>query len=70
MSTNNMSGNWNTLDAAGNIVSRKVPWYEIMPQRKKEADEAARKFYGTEAVHLDFAQRHYLDDGLNRIELR
>lgn len=35
MSTNNMSGCWNSLDADGNICSRKVPWYEIMPQRKR-----------------------------------
>jgi len=70
MSTNNMSGAWCSLTPDGKLESRKCPWHEMMAQRKKEADEAARKFYGTEAVHLDFAQRHYLDDGLDRIELR
>ena len=70
MSTNNMSGAWCSLNSEGKLESRKCPWHEMMAQRKKEADEAARKFYGTEAVHLDFAQRHYLDDGLTRIELR
>lgn len=70
MSTNNMSGSWCTLKADGKLESRKCPWHEMMPQRKKEADAAAREFYGTEAVHLDLPQRHYLDEGLNRIELR
>ena len=70
MSTNNMSGSWCTLKADGKLESRKCPWHEMMPQRKKEAAAAAREFYGTEAIHLDLPQRHYLDDGLNRIELR
>ena len=70
MSTNNMSGSWCSLNADGKLESRKCPWHEMMPQRKKEADAAAREFYGTEAVHLDYPQRHYLDDDLKRIELR
>ena len=70
MSTNNMSGSWCSLDADGKLQSRKCSWREMMPQRKKEADAAAEKFYGTEAVHLDYPQRHYLDDDLKRIELR
>lgn len=70
MSTNNMSGTWCTVNAAGKLESRKCPWSEIMPQRKKEADAAAREFYGTEAVHLDLPQRHYLDESLVQIDLR
>ncbi len=63
MSTNNMSGCWNSLDADGNICSRKVPWYEIMPQRKREAAAAAQKFNAV-LVHLDHSQRHYTDRNL------
>ncbi|MBQ9336638.1 MAG: PIG-L family deacetylase [Lentisphaeria bacterium] len=70
MSTNNMSGSWCSLTPDGKLESRKCPWHEMMPQRKKEADVAAREFYGTEAVHLDHPQRHYQDDSLDRIELR
>ena len=47
MSTNNMSGSWCSLDADGKLQSRKCSWREMMPQRKKEADAAAEKFYGT-----------------------
>ena len=65
MSTNNMSGNWNTLDAAGNIVSRKVPWYEIMPQRKLEAAKAAERLHAV-LIHLNHPQRGYWDKDLVR----
>ena len=70
MSTNNMSGSWCILKADGKLESRKCPWHEIMPQRKKEADDAARAYYGTEAIHLDLPQRHYLNDDLVKIDLR
>ena len=70
MSTNNMSGSWCKLNADGKLESRKCPWHEIMPQRKKEADDAARAYYGTEAIHLDLPQRHYLNDNLEKIDLR
>ena len=70
MSTNNMSGSWCKLNAEGKLESRDCPWHEMMQQRKKEADAAAREFYGTEAVHLDFPQRHYLDENLVSIDLR
>ena len=42
MSTNNMSGSWCKLNADGKLESRKCPWHEIMPQRKKEAAIAVR----------------------------
>ena len=70
MSTNNMSGEWCKLNSDGKLESRKCPWHEIMPQRKKEADIAAREYYGTEAIHLDLPQRHYLNDDLVKIDLR
>ena len=70
MSTNNMSGGWCKLKEDGKLESRKCPWHEIMPQRKKEADDAARDYYGTEAIHLDLPQRHYLNDDLEKIDLR
>lgn len=58
MSTNNMSGSWNTIDADGKRHYRLPPYDEIMPQRKKEAEEAAA-YYGTTAIHLDHPQRHF-----------
>ena len=33
MSTNNMSGSWQSVDAKGKVTSRAVPWYEMMPQQ-------------------------------------
>lgn len=58
LATNNMSGSWNSLDDMGNRQVQMPAWYEIMPQRKKEAAAAAR-FFGTAAIHLDHPQRHY-----------
>lgn len=46
-----------------------VPWFIEQPQRKKEADEAARRFFDTEAIHLDYPQRGYLDEALNSVSL-
>lgn len=45
-----------------------VPWFIEMPQRKKEAADAAACF-GTEPVFLDYPQRHYLDGNLNKVDL-
>ena len=45
-----------------------VPWFIEMPQRKKEAGDAAACF-GTEPIFLDYPQRHYLDGDLNPVFL-
>ena len=45
-----------------------VPWFIEMPQRKKEAADAAACF-GTEPIFLDYPQRHYNDENLNGIKL-
>jgi len=64
MSTNNFSGEWKRLTADGAIESRRPPYHEIMPQRKREA-AAAAKLFGTTPIHLDHPQRHYMrDDGV------
>ena len=47
-----------------------VPWYVIMPQRKKECEQAAREFFGTEPIHLNHPQRHYTNVKLEQVELR
>ncbi len=60
MSTNNMSGSWHSLDSTGKVVTRLVPWYEIMPQRKLEARKGA-DYFGAKLFHLDHPQRHYRD---------
>jgi LmbE family N-acetylglucosaminyl deacetylase len=58
MSTNNFAGCWSKARKDGIVnIERAVPEV-IMPQRKLEADTAA-KALGTEAIHLDHPQRHY-----------
>lgn len=64
MATNNMSGQWATILPDGTQVSRDSPWYEMMPQRRRETLAAAR-FYGTEPIWLDYPQGHY-NDGKGR----
>lgn len=46
-----------------------VPWFIEMPQRKKEAEDAAAVF-GTKPVFLDYPQRHYRDENLTSVYLR
>jgi LmbE family N-acetylglucosaminyl deacetylase len=69
MSTNNMSGGWSKLRPDGMREMRTPPFNEIMPQRKLEAAVAA-KFFGTEAIHLDHPQRHYMGKDGQVVELR
>ena len=45
-----------------------VPWFIEMPQRKKEAADAAA-CYGTTPIFLDYPQRHYWDEKLKKIDL-
>ncbi len=52
------------------ILTTVVPWNVIMPQRRKECEEAALKFFHTRPVYLDHPQRHYTDSRLEQIELR
>jgi len=58
MTTNNMSGDWVTLNDDGTISQRTPACDEMMPQRKREA-AAGAKFFGTEPIHLNFPQKHY-----------
>jgi len=60
MSTNNMSGGWQTVDSKGKITSKVVPWYAMMPQRKLEAAKAAA-FFNAPVFHLNHPQRHCRD---------
>ena len=69
MATNNMSGGWTKLRADGTRETRIPPFDEIMPQRKLEA-AAAAKFFGTEAIHLNHPQRHYMGRDKKMVELR
>ncbi len=70
MTTNNMSGGWLERDGQGGVRERKVSWREEMPQRKLEADTAARELFQTEVLHLDHPQRHYKDEQLRTLEVR
>lgn len=70
MSTNNCSGTWSKINEKGERVTDRVPWYVMMPQRKLEAARAARELFDTEPIHLDYAQRHYLDRNCVKTELR
>ena len=69
MSTNNMSGSVASLDADGNVVAREEPTTEMMARRKRECANAARE-WNTEAIHLDYPQRHYRNEKLEMVELR
>lgn len=77
--TNNMHGGWAQYDGIpplpedcprqatvrdGHITDHTVPWQFEMPQRKKEAREAARMFFDTEPVELDYPQGAYRDTDL------
>lgn len=55
--------------AHGRLIHQ-VPWYHEMPQRKREAEAAARDCFDTVPIHLDYAQRHYTDRTLNTVDLR
>lgn len=68
MSTNNMSGGWSTINAEGKREANMYPWHKIMPQRKKEAGAAAA-FFGTEAIHLDHPQRHFINDAGQKVKI-
>jgi len=69
MATNNMSGGWSRLRADGTVATRTPPWHEILPQRRLEAEAAARTL-GAEPIHLDHPQRHYRRDDGTLVELR
>jgi LmbE family N-acetylglucosaminyl deacetylase len=66
MTTNNMSGDWASLQPDGTVTSRRPPWHEIMPMRKIEA-AAGAKFFKTEPIHLDYPQKHYVDERGDRV---
>ncbi|NLD54211.1 MAG: hypothetical protein GX652_06075, partial [Burkholderiaceae bacterium] len=70
MTTNNMSGGWAERDGKGGIRQRRVSWREEMPQRKLEADTAARELFQTGVLHLDYPQRHYKDENDRTLEVR
>lgn len=69
MSTNNMSGSVHSLDADGNSVYADEANSEMMARRKRECDDAARE-WNTTPIHLDYPQRHYLDENLKKFSLR
>ena len=59
-----------TLWVTDDLIGRRVPWYHEMTQRKIEAANAARDCFHTVPIHLDYAQRHYFDRNLNKVDLR
>ncbi len=81
--TNNMSGAWMQKDGAPalpegayrreavprgeHLTEYRVPWFIEMPQRKKEAEAAARTFFDTDVISLDLPQGGYLDGDLERV---
>ena len=69
MSTNNMSGQVNTLMPDGSKSATPEPADRMMARRKAECDATAREL-GTSPIHLDHPQRHYYDDSTrSRIEV-
>lgn len=68
MATNNMSGNWNYLQADGSVNYTRPTAAVLQPQRKKEA-QAGAAFFNTQAIHLDHPQRHYFNEEGQTIEM-
>ena len=58
LTTNNMSGEFAYLDENGKVCSRSIQPEDEIKVRQAEADKGAAMF-GTTAIHLNFAQRHY-----------
>lgn len=69
MSTNNMSGNPGKLNEHGVKVMTPQSATGTIPRRKRECDDAARE-WKTTPIHLDHPQRHYVDENLQKVELR
>lgn len=69
MSTNNMSGAVATLGDDGKRTVMQEANTEMIHRRKRECADAARE-WGTEPIHLDYPQRHYTDENLQRVDLR
>jgi len=69
MSTNNMSGEVAVLDAEGKRKCTKEANTAMILRRKRECADAARE-WNTDPVHLDYPQRHYTDENLQRVDLR
>ena len=81
--TNNMSGAWMQRDGFpplpegtyrreviprdGHLTECRVPWFIEMPQRKKEAEAAARTFFDTDVISLDCPQGAYTDGDLKQV---
>ena len=69
MSTNNFSGTWKLRAPDGSLKRESPPWDRIMSKRKEEA-AAAAALVGTEPVHLDHPQRHFINAAGQFVELR
>lgn len=70
LATNNCAGIWYKLNCKGERYAVEVPWYEIMPQRLKEATAAAKELFNTEPISFPYAQRHFWDRNCIKQELR
>jgi len=66
MSTNNMSGGIKFVASGGKVVRHAATPETLMPIRKSECDKAAA-VVGTEPIHLDHPQRHYIAPDLSQV---
>lgn len=69
MTTDNAAGEVISFDENGNIQSIKPPAAQQKPIRQSEANAAAQAL-GTEAIHLNYPQRHYTSESGEKVELR
>lgn len=69
MSTNNFSGDWKIRNPDGSLTRERPHWERMMAKRKEEAAAAAARV-GTEPVHLDHPQRHYINAKGEKVRLR
>ena len=70
MATDNASGEISSYDAKGKLRTVLPPAAQMQPIRQREANAAAREVFGTEAIHLNYPQRHYTDESGTKVELR
>ena len=70
MTTDNASGGVSFIDQDGNLQTTTPPAAQMQPIRQSEANTAAQEAFHTEAIHLNYPQRHYTNTQGDTVELR
>ena len=70
MTTDNAAGEVISIGEDGKYHSTRPPAAQLQTIRQAEANAAAREMFGTEAIHLNYPQRHYTAESGEKVELR